>query len=159
MTIARTVMIVIGLMVLANGLFGGAVSDAVMDVATSDEKQEMRNTFYCLAGLMMYPPVKDVWGINIPIPSFDDVVVAGALTSAVLFFLHLIKQDLNWKHAIGLFVAFWLAYRMIGLLLISLSGDGCQTVMEDMASTMSSVAYVSSLLGLRVIYKVMKAVK
>ena len=159
MSIARSVMIVIGLMVIANGIFGGAVSDAVVDVATSDEKQEMRNTFYCLAGLMMYPPVKEIWGINVPIPSFDDIIVAGALTSAVLFFLHLIKHDLNWKHAVGLFVIFWLTYRMTGLLLISFSGDGCQTVMDDMASTMGSIAYISSILGLGVIYKVAKAVK
>lgn len=159
MTLARSIMIIIGLMVIANGVFGGAVSDAVVDVATSDEKQEMRNTFYCLAGLMMYPPVKEVWGINIPIPSLDDIIVAGALTTTVLFFLHLIKHDLNWKHAVGLFVLFWLAYRLTGLILISFSGDGCQTVMDDMASTMSSVAYISSILGLGVIYKIARAVK
>ena len=159
MTLARSIMIIIGLMVIANGIFSGAVSDAVVDVATSDEKQEMRNTFYCLAGLMMYPPVKEVWGINIPIPSLDDTIVAGALTTTVLFFLHLIKRDLNWKHAVGLFVLFWLAYRLTGLILISFSGDGCQTVMDDMASTMSSVAYISSILGLGVIYKIARAVK
>ena len=158
MTLARSVMIVIGLMVIANGLFSGAVSDAVVDVATSDEKQDMRNTFYCLAGLMMYPPVKEVWGINIPIPSFDDIIIAGALTTTTLFFLHLIKIN-NWKLAVGLFVAFWISYRLIGLMLISFSGDGCQAVMDDMASTMGSIAYVSSILGLGVIYKIAKAVK
>ena len=158
MSLARSVIIIIGLMVLANGLFDGAVKDAVVEVATSDEKQEMRNTFYCLAGLVMYPPVKEVWGINIPIPSFDDIIIAGALTTTTLFFLHLIKIN-NWKLAIGLFVAFWLSYRMFGLILISFSGDGCQTVMDDMASTMSSIAYVSSILGLAVIYKIAKAIK
>ena len=158
MSLAKSVMIIIGLLVIANGILGGAVSDAVVEVATSDEKQEMRNTFYCLAGLVLYPPVKEVWGINIPIPSFDDIIIAGALTTTTLFLLHLIKIN-NWKLAVGLFVAFWLSYRMFGLLLISFSGDGCQTVMDDMASTMGSIAYVSSILGLGVIYKIAKAVK
>ena len=158
MSLARSAMIIIGLLVIANGVLSGAVSDAVVEVATSDEKQEMRNTFYCLTGLMMYPPVKEVWGINIPIPSFDDIIIAGALTTTTLFLLHLIKKN-NWKFAVGLFVAFWLSYRMFGLILISFSGDGCQTVMDDMASTMGSIAYVSSILGLGVIYKIAKAVK
>lgn len=158
-TIAKVAVILFALLIVANGIFQGAVKDAVIEIATSNEKQEMRNTLICLTGLMMYPPVKEVWGINIPIPSFDDVIIAGALTSAILFFLHMINRNLNWKHAVFIFVAIWFTYRMIGWGLITMSGDNCQSVMADMEGTMMGIAAVASLLGLGTIYKIAKTIK
>ena len=159
MAITKIAIILFALLIVANGIFHGAVKDSVIEIATSDEKQEMRNTLVCLTGLMMYPPVKDVAGINIPIPSFDDVIISGALTSAILFFLHMVNQKLNWKHAVGIFVALWFTYRMTGWILITMSGDNCQSVMADMEDTMIGIATVASLLGLGTIWKVAKTIK
>ena len=158
-TIAKVAIILFALLIVANGIFQGAVKESVIEIATSDEKQEMRNTFVCLMGLIMYPPVKEVWGINIPIPTFDDVLIAGGVTSAIVWGLHIINQKPDWRYLVGIFVILWLAYRMIGWALITMSGDNCQSVMADMESTMIGIGAVASLLGLGTIYRVAKTIK
>lgn len=158
-SIYRAIGVVLALLIVANGLLQGAVQEKVVEIITSEEKQEMRNTFYCVAGLMLYPPVKEVWGINIPIPSLDDILITAALTSVILFFTHLINQKLNWKHAVGIFIIIWISIRLMGLLLITISGDDCQSIMDGTASTISSIAVVFSIFGVGSVYKVIKAAK
>ena len=157
-SVMQFALIIAALLIVVNGAMDGAVSEGIGDFMFSDEKEEMRNSAYCMAGLMIYPPTVDVWGIAVPVPSLDDIIIAGAITGAILFFLSLIKKaSPGWKGAILLFVTVWFLFKMLGWVLIQMSGSDCQEVLADMANYMDGLYTVAGLLGIGAIYKVWRA--
>lgn len=157
-SIMQFALIIAALLIIVNGAMDGAVSEGINDFMFSDEKEDMRNSAYCVAGLMIYPPTFEFLGITWPAPSFDDIIIAGAITGAILFILSLIKQaSPGWKGAILLFVVVWFLFKMLGWVLIQISGSDCQEVLNDMASYMDGLYTVAGILGLGALYKVWRA--
>jgi hypothetical protein len=159
MNIINSIVILLVMLIVANGIMDGAVSDGVNELMTSDEKADMRNSLYCVAGLMIYPPTKEVFGITVPMPSFDDLVISAAIASAILFVLHMVNVKMNWKRALLLYTIVWFLFKMSGYALIKMSGTGCETAMVDMADAMSGFYTATSLIGLGALYKIIKATK
>lgn len=157
-SIMQFALIIIAMLIVVNGVMDGAVTDGINDFMFSDEKEDMRNSAYCVAGLMIYPPTTEILGITVPVPSFDDIIIAGALTGAILFILSLIKQaSPGWRGAILLFVVIWFLFKMFGWVLIQLSGSDCQEVLTDMAGYMDGLYSVMALAGMGALYKVWRA--
>jgi hypothetical protein len=157
MSLVQVVIIIAALLIVANGMLDGAVEEGLKDIATNEEKQELRNSLTCTAGLLMYPPVKNVWGVDVPIPSFDDLLFSFVITGVILFLMNLINLHQTWKAAVIIFVVVWFAFRLTGLLLIKTSGVGCEDAMQDMAGLLDGMYTLSALLGLGILYKVIKA--
>ena len=157
-SIMQFALIIAMLLVIVNGAMDGAVQDGINDFMFSDEKADMRNSAYCVVGLMIYPPTYEFLGVTFPAPSFDDIIIAGAITGAILFILSLIKQaSPGWKGAILIFVVVWFLFKMFGWVLIQLSGSDCQAALSDMAGYMDGLYSVAGLLGLSALYKVWRA--
>lgn len=159
-SIMQFALIIAMLLVIVNGAMDGAVQDGINDFMFLDEKADMRNSAYCVAGLMIYPPTYEFLGVNWPAPSLDDIIIAGALTGMILFALSLIKHGSpTWKGVILLFVTIWFLFKMMGWFLIQVSGPDCQTALADMAGYMDGLYSVMAIMGLGALYKVLKASK
>jgi len=156
--IQSIIFIAVGL-VLLNGAYDGAVSESITDIATSDEKQDMRNSIYCMTGLLLWPPSTTFLGVPIPIPSFDDLIIAAVITGFILVVLNLINTQHTWKQSLLLYVAVWVTLKYTGLFFIKFSGPSCELMLADMAGLLSGVYTVSAALGLGALYKVIKVVK
>lgn len=157
-SIMQFALIIAMLLVIVNGAMDGAVEDGINDFMFSDEKADMRNSAYCMAGLMIYPPTTEIFGVTFPAPSFDDIIIAGAITGVILFILSLIKRaSPGWKGAILIFVVVWFLFKMFGWVLIQLSGSDCQATLSDMAGYMDGLYSVMALAGMGALYKVVRA--
>ena len=156
--IQSIIVIAVGL-VLLNGVYDGAVSESITDIATSDEKQEMRSSLYCVTGLLLWPPSTYIFGIPIPIPSFDDLLIAAVITGFILVVLNLINTQHTWKQSLLLYVVVWVTLKYMGLFLIKVSGPSCELMLADMAGLLSGVYTLSAALGLGALYKVVKVVR
>jgi hypothetical protein len=153
MVFLKSVAVIIVVLIALNGFFGGAIGDGVKDMVVSEEKQDVRNSMKCLAGLYMYYPVKDISGLTVPMPSWTNVIVAAFLTSVFVKILHYSHVNYNWKHTIGIYVAVWLLYKLVGYIFIMNSGDGCELFMTNFAESLSGVGIVGGLVGLFMVWK------
>ena len=105
----RTVVLILtALLVAVNGFTGGAVEEGAHDIAFSEERQDMRNTLTCLAGIMMYTPVRE---ISYPMPSIFDIILSGVLTFGALVLLKKVNIEYKWMHGALIFVGIWVLLR------------------------------------------------
>lgn len=151
--------IVILMLIALNGIMGGAISDATHDLATSDEKEDMRNSLYCVIGINLWTPTTEIWGVDFPIPSYEDMLISGIITLSILFILDLVNTAHTWKHSILLFVVIWFSVKLTGLFLIKMSGADCELILADMAGAFSGVYAVGALLGVGIFVKAIRAAK
>ena len=159
MSIKQSAIIIIGLLIITNALLSGAVVDALTELATSPEKEAMRNSIQCIAGLQIYSPTKEILGIQVPMPSFTDVTIAAGITGLFLFILHLVKGSPGWKGSLLVFITIWVLFKLAGWLLIITSGEGCIAAMNEPAAKLAGLYTVSALFGSWGVYKVIRISK
>ena len=123
-------------LVVINGLLGGGVWDAVGAFATDAEKEEARNDIMCGTGYLMYTPVTDfnVTGfdgtnlctIDVPAPSWSNVFIAGLVALSLIMILR-ITTGIKWKfiYSIYIFIAAWIGIKILGFILMQMSGPDC----------------------------------
>lgn len=148
-------------LIVINGLLSGAVVDAFTDFATNEEKEQARIDLMCGGGYLLYMPVVDWHGIDIPIPNYTNVIIA-ALISLSLVMLIRISTGVDWrfKYSIGLFILVWFVIKIIGLILMKIAGAGCEVWAQEMVAQTSGIYSVAalggSLWGLKIIWGMRK---
>lgn len=153
-------LIIIGLLlVFSNAVLDGAVFDSFKSIAVDDDKEPQRKSLLCLYGLLVWPPATEVYGMTVPIPSFDDVLIAFGLASAILFFLHLIQYKIDWKHGIALYVVVWFLLKYSGYLAIQAAGPGCIEAMEAIQGVADGLYTVGAIMGVGVLGKLLFKLK
>ena len=156
MSLKQVAIALIALLIITNALLSGAVVDALTELATSPEKEAMRNSIQCIAGLQIYSPTKEILGIQVPMPSFTDVTIAAGITGLFLFILHLVKGSPGWKGSLLVFITIWVLFKLAGWLLIITSGEGCIAAMNEPAAKLAGLYTVSALFGSWGVYKVIR---
>lgn len=159
MSLKQVAIALIALLIITNALLSGAVVEALTELATSPEKETMRNSIQCIAGLQIYSPTKEILGIQVPMPSFTDVTIAAGITGLFLFILHLVKGSPGWKGSLLVFITIWVLFKLAGWLLIITSGEGCIAAMNEPAAKLAGLYTVSALFGSWGVYKVIRISK
>ena len=148
-------------LIVINGLLGGSVVDAIGTFATNDEKAQARLDLMCGAGYLMFTPTTEVWGFDIPSPSYTNVILAALLSLSMVMIIR-IATAIEWsfKYSIILFIVVWFAIKIIGYLLMYSAGDYCTAWAEDMVKQTGGFYDVAALggaaYGLRLIWNLRK---
>ena len=148
-------------LIVINGLLSGAVVDAFTDFSTAEEKEQARIDLMCGSGYLLFMPTENWYGIEVPIPSYTNVIIA-ALISLSLVMLIRIATGIDWrfKYSIGLFIFVWFAIKIIGFMLMKTAGADCEVWAQDMVSQTEGIYSVAalggSLWGLKIIWGLRK---
>lgn len=135
-------------LIVINGLLGGGVVDAIGTFATDAEKEQARLDIMCGAGYLLYTPTTEIWGFDVPSPSYTNVILAALISlSAILVIRIATGIDWKFKHSIILFVAVWFAIKILGYLLMVAAGDYCVAWAEDMVEQTGGFYDVAALGG------------
>jgi hypothetical protein len=110
-------------------------------------------------GLLIYTPVREVYGLQLPCPSFGDLTLTGVITSGIIFLLHITGHTQGWKKVIRIFVIVWILFKLLGLFLIHISGDSCMLRLNDSAGIYNEIYQLFALLGCGVIYRIARLAK
>jgi len=81
------------------------------------------NALKCPLGIMLYTPLVNFQGNNIPIPSLDDLLITLFIFTIVFWFLKFFKIHLNLKKKILLFVVLWILIKILAWYFIISSLD------------------------------------
>ena len=120
-------------LVIINGLLAGAVVDAVGTFATEEESAQARTDLSCGVGYMLYKPVTDIGGINVPMPSYTNVFIAASLTLGIIVFIKVATAiKWNFKKSLIAFVLVWISIKVLGYALMMYGGNECITWAESM---------------------------
>ena len=121
--------------------------DNTVETLTSEESAALRAEIYCIAGLLIYTPVKEVCGLQVPWPSFSDLALATSTTSILLFILHVTGHTQGWKRSALIFTGIWLVLKLFGSALIHLSGDSCVACLNESIGLFDGLYQLTALLG------------
>ena len=156
----KSAFVIIGLLlVFSNAFLDGAVSDSVLSIAFDEEKAPQRQSIICLYGLMIWPPVSEIWGLTVPMPSLDDILISAGIASGILFFLQLIQKKIDWKHALALYGLVWVLLKYSGYLAIQAAGPECVQCMEDISALADGMYAVFGVLGVAALAKIVIKLK
>lgn len=135
-------------LIVINGLLGGGVLDAIGTFATDEEKEQARADIMCGTGYLMYTPTADFYGLEIPAPSYTNVVVAALIALSLILILR-IATGIDWKfkYSIFIFLGVWIAIKLIGFILLQMSGPGCVVWAQGMVEQTSGFYDVAALGG------------
>ena len=148
-------------LIIINGMIGGGVVDAIGLFATEEETAKARADIICGAGYLMYSPTTDVYGVNVPAPSYSNVIVAAFISMAIIMFIR-ITSGIQWKflYSLYLFVGVWIGIKILGYLMLLASGETCVVWAEEMVSGTSGfydiAAIGGSYWGLKIIWGLRK---
>ncbi|HET8689656.1 MAG TPA: hypothetical protein VFM18_23870, partial [Methanosarcina sp.] len=67
--------------------------------------------------LLIYTPVRDLWGFQVPCPSFSDITLSAAFASVIIFLMHITGHTQGWKRVLEIFVIVWILFKVFGLYL------------------------------------------
>lgn len=135
-------------LIVINGLLGGSVVDAIGTFATNDEKAQARLDLMCAAGYLMWTPTTDVYGFDIPSPSYTNVILAALISlSAILVIRIATGFDWKFKYSIVLFIFVWFAIKILGYILMYSAGDYCVAWAEEMVEQTGGFYDVAALGG------------
>ncbi len=109
----------------------GTILENTVNTFTSQDKAVFRSEIYCVLGLLIYTPVRDVWEFDVPCPSLSDLTLAGAITTIIIWLLHITGNTQGWKGVLEIYVVVWILFKLFGLFLIYYSGDTCVTHLND----------------------------
>ena len=154
MNLRKSALYFVAILVLLNGMTGGTVLDSTLSTLTSEDKAAFRSEIYCILGLLIYTPVREVWGFQLPCPSFGDLTLSAAITSVLIFMLHITGHTQGWKRVLEIFVVVWILFKIFGLFLIYYSGDTCIIRLTDSAGIYNGIYQLFALLGFGVIYRI-----
>jgi hypothetical protein len=127
MDLRKSALYLPGILILLNGMTDGTILQNTVNTLTSEDKAVFRSEIYCILGLLIYSPVRDVWGLHIPCPSFWDLSISTAITTAIIWLLHITGHTQGWKRVLEILVIVWILFKIFGLFLIFYSGDTCIT--------------------------------
>ena len=132
-------------LIVINGILGGSVVDAVGTFTTAEEKEQARLDLSCGLGYMMYKPVQDVGGINIPMPSYTNVFIAAAIALSIILIIR-ITTGIDWefKYSIIVFVLTWIGIKVLGYTLMMYAGNDCTTWADEMFNKTSGIYDVAA---------------
>ncbi|HET8687498.1 MAG TPA: hypothetical protein VFM18_12660, partial [Methanosarcina sp.] len=116
------------------------------------DKAAFRSEIYCIIGLLIYTPVRDL-GLQVPCPSFSNLILSAAAISVVIFLMHITGYTQGWKRVIQIFVVLWIIFKLFGLSLINTSDDTCIAYLNDSEGLCNSLYQLLALMGCGVIYR------
>lgn len=135
-------------LIVINGLLGGGVVDAIGTFATDDEKEQARLDLMCGAGYLMWTPTTDIYGFDIPSPSYTNVILAALITLSMVLVIRIATAiDWSFKYSIILFIVVWFAIKIIGYLLMYSAGDYCTAWAVEMVEQTGGFYDVAALGG------------
>ena len=148
-------------LIVINGLLGGGVWDAIGTFATEAEKEEARADIKCGTGYLLYMPVTDFHGIEIPTPSYSNVIVAALIALSIIMVMR-ITTGIKWKfmYSLYIFIGTWVLIKIIGFILIQTSSPECVTwaaeVVEQTSGFYEIAAAGGALWGLKILWGLRK---
>jgi len=132
-------------LIIANVAAGGYVFAKISEMMVSPEAEPLREAAICTVGVIILPPVVQVFGIWIFLPAISDVVLALAVTLIIVTILRIVGFKLTPWHTLGLGIAFWFGIKIFALFLVWWAGDACMSfVFNDANRIMNPLAMVGS---------------
>jgi len=159
--LTQTVGFVLVSLVVINGLIGGGVVDAIGTFATDEEKEQARLDLMCGLGYLLFTPATDVYGVDVPSPSYTNVIIAALITLSAIMIVR-ITTSVKWsfKYTIYMFVGVWIGIKVLGFILMQMSGPDCVAWAEmniDKTSGFYEIAAIGgSLWGVRLLWNLRK---
>ena len=142
-------------LIILNGITTGLVWDSIDHFATAEEKAVARADLRCLSGYLMYMPTTDVYGLEIPVPSYANVILAIMATYILIMLIEIPSRfDFSPLHSVALFVIVWIVIKAIGFYYINTSTDNCMVWATDSAEKASGIYLASG--GLAGAYAVIR---
>ena len=142
-------------LIILNGITGGLVWDSINHFATAEEKEVARTDLKCLSGYLMYMPTTDVWGLEIPVPSYANVILAIMATFILIMLIEIPSRfDFSPVQSVVLFVIVWVVIKATGLYFINTSTDSCMVWATESAEKASGIYLASG--GLAGAYAVIR---
>lgn len=148
-------------LIVINGLTGGSVTNAIGTFATDDEKEQARADIICGTGYLLWTPVTDFHGIDIPTPSYSNVLVAALVTLSIILILR-ITTGIKWKfmYSIYIFIATWIGIKLLGFLMLQMSAPECmvwaESTVEQTSGFYEVAAFGGSVYGLKILWGLRK---
>lgn len=144
-------------LIVINGMLGGGVWDAIGTFATDEEKEQARLDIMCGTGFLMWTPTADVWGLDVPVPSYSNVIVAALIALSLILIIR-VTTGIDWKfkYSIITFFTVWVLIKIFGYALMLASGQECMVWAEEMVVTTSGFYDVAAaggaLWGLKIVW-------
>ena len=127
-------------LIIVNGLTHGAVWDSIDYFATAEEKAEARADLKCLSGYLMYMPTTDVYGVDVPAPSYANVILAIMATFILIMLIEIPSRfDFSPVQSVILFVIVWVVIKVIGFYYIMTSTDNCMVWATESGEKVSGI--------------------
>lgn len=148
-------------LIVINGLLGGGVVDAIGTFATDEEKSEARADIICGTGYLLWTPVTNFYGIDIPTISYSNVIVAALVALSLILILR-ITTGIKWKfmYSIYIFIAAWVGIKLLGFVLLQVSGPECilwaESTVEQTSGFYDVAAAGGALYGLKMVWGMRK---
>lgn len=136
-------------LIVINGLLGGGVVEAIGTFATEEETAQARLDLSCGLGYMMYKPVTDFHGINVPMPSYANVAIASLLALCIILIIR-VTTGIAWKfkYSLLMFLASWIMIKVAGAALMAYAGNDCMTWAEEAFASTSGFYEIAAAGGI-----------
>ena len=113
-------------LVSLNVLTGGYLEEKIMESLFSGQGNILIANSLCLVGVLLYNPVHNIGGYDLPMPTAVNVMVSLLLTTLIVYFMDL-RYTLLWKDYLVIFLASWVFVKMVAFALIRNSVAGCES--------------------------------
>lgn len=159
--ITQTIGFIFVSLIVINGLLGGGVADAIGTFATDEEKEQARADIICGTGYLLWTPVTDFHGVDIPTPSYSNVLVAALVALSIILILR-ITTGIDWKfmYSIYIFIGVWIGIKLLGFIMLQMSGPECmawaETTVEKTSGFYDVAAFGGGLYGLKILWGLRK---
>lgn len=146
MTLRNIIIAVTIVLAAIDQVFKGVVSTALVDIW--ENNSVLVGDITCRIGYMIFSPTTDLYGYNVPSPSYVNVFAAFILAT---FFIIVIEKWSPWpqlpfRYKILLLLGIWIGIKALAYSMM-LSVEGCTTWAEEKYGTTNSLYNAGSVLG------------
>jgi len=124
MSFMQIALVFIFLLFAANMITGGDVWNEIL----SSRQENLTKVAACAVGTYFYPPIINLWGINVPFPEASDLMI-GAIISMILYYIFRDSLDLKFYHGILLLIGILAIMKLIAFWLVLYAGAECYSFM------------------------------